>query len=596
MARPSIELLSDVTIARIAAGEVVERPASVVKELIENSLDAGADRIDVEIVDGGQRLIRVVDNGVGIAGAEQLALAFTQHATSKLRASEELEAVGTLGFRGEALASIASVSQVTAISRTADGTGHRLRVDNGIRIGLEPFGAPSGTSITVENLFNAVPARRKFLRQASSEAAQIHDLVARYALAFSDRSLSLRSNQREVFRSMGGGDLAAALVAVLGADAAAAMLPAETTRDTLEPPAGPLRVSGFVSPPHLHRATRRYVVLLVNGRPIQDPRLQHAILEAYHTLIPKGRFPLVALRVELPPAGVDVNVHPAKAEVRFRDARSVYGAIQQAVRAALVGNIPIAPAGRLSLGDPLPHLDPGRSFGTARDDARVWEPARPSWSRSAAIAESETPSYAVVDEEATSPSVIGLPALRLIGQLARAYLLAEGPDGLYLIDQHAAHERVMYERMMARSAPPASQNLLSPLAVNVTAAQAAQVESHSELLRSLGLNLEPFGPTAILVRALPEVLAVAEDPSQLVLGLIDLLETGDRPVEEALEARLVRAVCKRASVKAGQALSLPEMRRLLDDLETCAVPRTCPHGRPTVIHVNLARIGQLFGR
>jgi len=600
MARPTIELLNDLTIARIAAGEVVERPASVVKELIENSLDAGARRIDVEIVDGGQRLIRVVDDGGGIADAEQLALAFAQHATSKLRAAEELESVATLGFRGEALASIASVSQVTAVSRTAEGSGHRLRIDNGVQVALEPTGAPGGTSITVENLFNAVPARRKFLRQASTEAAQIHDLVARYALAFPDRSFSLRSNQREVFRSMGGGDLASALAAVLGPDAAASLLPAETRRDAIAPPSGPLRVTGFISPPFLHRATRRYVVLMVNGRPIQDPRLQHAVLEAYHTLIPKGRFPLVALRIELPAAGVDVNVHPAKTEVRFRDARLVYGAVQQAVREALLGDLPIAPAGRLSLGDPLPHLDLGRSPGAKREEARVWERTRPSWSRPTGIAEPEMAHYVLPESGASptaaSPASTALPALRLIGQLARAYVLAEGPDGLYLVDQHAAHERIQYERMMARSAPMAGQTLLAPLALNITAAQAAQVETHSALLRSLGLDLEAFGPTAVLVRSLPEVLAEGEDPAEVVHLLIDLLDSGDNPVDEALEARLVRAVCKRASVKAGQSLSLPELRRLLDDLEACAVPRTCPHGRPTVIHVSLARIDQLFGR
>jgi len=597
MARPPIQLLDDVTIARIAAGEVIERPSSVVKELIENSLDAGADRVDVAIVDGGQRLMRVVDNGSGIPDAEQLVLAFAQHATSKLRASEDLEVVSSLGFRGEALASIASVSQVTAISCAVDGIGHRLRIDNGVTIELTPFGAPTGTSVTVENLFNAVPARRKFLRQASTEAAQIHDLIARYALAFPDRAFSLRSNDREVFRSLGGGGLETALSAVVGADAAAAMLPAEADRD-LPPPSGPLRVTGFVSPPHQHRATRRYVVLLVNGRPIQDARLQHAILDAYHTLIPKGRYPLVVLRVDLPPSGVDVNVHPAKAEVRFRDARSVYGALQQAVRAALLERSPIAPAGPLFASEAVSPSIGDRQLPSRRSGAGSWPLSRPFRDRPAAIAEGQTKPYAA--DAAVSPGLSGntvaLPALRLIGQLARAYILAEGPDGLYLIDQHAAHERVMYERFMSREAPLASQSLLAPLAIPVTPAQAALVEAQARLLAGLGLQLEPFGPTAVLIRALPEVLAGVEDPQQIVHSLLDLLDDDERPVADAIEARLLRAVCKRASVKAGQTLSLPEMRRLLDDLEACQVPRTCPHGRPTVISIGQSRIDQLFGR
>lgn len=595
MASPPIQLLDHVTIARISAGEVIERPASVVKELLENSLDAGATRIEVEIQDGGQRLIRVADNGAGIPDADQMVLAFAQHATSKLRDSEDLVAVGTLGFRGEALASVASVSQVTAVSRPADGTGHRLRIDNGMTVELSPHGAPVGTTITVENLFNAVPARRKFLRQASTETALIHDLVARYALAFPERAFSLRSNEREVFRSHGGGGLEAALVAVLGAEAAAVMLPAATERLDLPAPSGPLRVAGFVSPPHQHRATRRYVVLLVNGRPIQDPRLQHAILEAYHTMIPKGRYPLVVLRVDLPPSGVDVNVHPAKAEVRFRDARSVYGALQHAVRAALQERAPIAPAGRLFAGEFAPTLAhrPNERWSAG---ATGWTPTTPTArQRLPAISERAVGPYEAPPVAATGGAV-ALPALRLIGQLARAYILAEGPDGLYLIDQHAAHERVMYERMMARTVPLASQNLLAPLAIPVTPAQAALVEAHARLLTELGLVLEPFGPAALLLRALPEVLAGGEDPQLMVQSILDLLDVGDRPVEDAIEARLVRAVCKRGSVKAGQALSLPEMRRLLDDLEACTVPRTCPHGRPTVISVSQQRIDQLFGR
>lgn len=587
LARPGIRRLDAVTIARIAAGEVIERPSSVVKELVENSLDAGARRIQVSIQEGGQRLIRVVDDGAGIRDGEQLRLAFEQHATSKLSQASDLDAVATLGFRGEALASIAAVSQVTAVSRAADGQGHRLRIDNGRLIDLAPCGAAPGTSITVENLFNAVPARRKFLRQPGTEAAQIQDLVARYALAFPDLAFELSIDGRESLRS-GGGSIAAALRAVLGAEAAAALLPAMDDRADLRPPAGPLRVEGFVSPQHLHRATKRYVVLLVNGRPIQDARLHHAIFDAYRGLIPKGRFPLALLKVSLPPEGVDVNVHPAKAEVRFRDARAVYGAVQRAVVTALGGRLPIAPAGSLDPGAEWRRPVAAGSAGPSERGFTQLPAPLP------ALGEQASAGYGVAAGSEAAP--IGLPALRLLGQLAQAYLVAEGPDGLYLVDQHAAHERIMYERMLDREGPLASQSLLAPAAVSVGAAVVAWVQERADRLQKLGILAEPFGPDSLLLRALPEVLAGAGDPGETLRTLLDLAREGGRPGEAALEERVLRAVCKRASVKAGQTLQEAEMRRLLSDLETCRQPRTCPHGRPTVILLSRARVDQLFGR
>lgn len=595
MARPGIRRLDAVTIARIAAGEVIERPASVVKELIENSLDAGATRIQVELLEGGIRLIRVTDDGHGIADAEQLRLAFEQHATSKLAAAEDLDAVGTLGFRGEALASIAAVSQVTAISKSPEGQGHRLRIDNGKLVDLAPVGAGPGTSVTVENLFNALPARRKFLRQPSTEAAQVQDLVARYALAFPALAFELRVDGRESLRS-GGGSIDGALRAVLGSEAAAALLPAEDLREDLAPPSGPLRVEGFVSPQHVHRASRRYVILMVNGRPIQDARLNHAVLAAYQGLIPKGRYPLVLLRVTLPPAAVDVNVHPAKAEVRFRDDRAVYAAVQRAVRVALAGRLPIAPAADAGFGSPGLRGAWPPAPSPRHPAAGPWSPGKISPPSTSTLGIGERSALAYPAGGTPPQSPVALPALRLLGQLSQAYLVAEGPDGLYLVDQHAAHERVMYERLLDRSGPLQSQPLLAPEAVSVGPAAVDWVQVQGEGLADLGIVVEPFGPDSLLLRALPEVLARAGDPVGLLRDLLDLAMEGGRPTQEAVADRVLRAVCKRASVKAGQLLQPAEMRRLLEDLEACRQPRTCPHGRPTVIALSRGRIDQLFGR
>lgn len=602
--RSAIQPLDDVTISRIAAGEVVERPASVVKEALENAIDAGARAIDVEIDQGGRRRIKIVDDGRGIPAAE-VELAFERHATSKLRDARDLTRVDTLGFRGEALASIAAVSQVTMITRAAgEETGSRIRIDNGRRVERVELGAPVGTSLLVEHLFAALPARLAFLRSESAESGQVTEVVTRYALARPDLRIRLVRNGRAAFSSPGGGELRDALLAVFPADAAREMI--ELPR--FETPAA--AVGGFVSPPHLHRANRKGIALFVNGRWVQDARLSFAISQAYHTLIPQRRFPLAVVRLEIPPEQVDVNVHPAKTEVRLRDGSGVFKALQRAVRAAVIGEAPVAPA---------------------EDGARAWRasPWRPRPTRpDRAIEDRDAPEYrpgsagpaagygggpaepdvgaaprleSAADVGPRQPTLApeprrALPPLRLLGQVGQAFLAAEGPDGgLYLVDQHAAHERIMYERFLARSGPMAGQALLAPAAVELGPERRALVEEHAESFARLGFELEPFGEDAVLVRALPEVVS-GPDPSALLRDVLDALDEGDRLVERAFEERLVRAVCKRATVKAGQALAPEEMRALLRDLEACASPHTCPHGRPTMLLLSREEIERRFGR
>ena len=642
MPRP-IQALDDLTIARIAAGEVVERPASVVKELVENAIDAGATDIRVELQGGGRRLIRVSDDGHGIPAAE-VALAFRKHSTSKIERASDLETVATLGFRGEALASIASVSHVTCLTRAVgEPEGTRLRIDNGRVVDRAPAGAPPGSTITVENLFNAVPARLKFLKSDRTEAGHVHDVVVRYALAHPSIRFSYRRDDREAFRSAGTGHMADALAATLGRDLASSLIGVEGQR-VADESVGTIVVRGFVSPPHVHRATRAHITLMVNGRWVQDSQLSWAVIQAYHSLLPKGRFPVAVILIALPASAVDVNVHPAKTEVRFRDRRPVFATLQRAVRAAVIDQAGVAPAELPLPGDRRgaawrvreqrrPRFDPERERGRG-PDAEDREAAvatgsgrLPGYERPAAGASSEATGARIGDEPAnwraggeaqnseaserlanpasgaplrqTDLAAAGgrrLPLLRLIGQLAQSYLLAEGPDGLYLIDQHAAHERVMYEAYMARHTELSAQSLLSPETVALPPRQIGLIEEEAETFRRLGFDIEAFGEDSALVRALPRDLAGSSDVAATVRGILDATEAGEAPIAQAFEARLVRAVCKRATVKAGQTLALAEQQRLVQDLEACESPWTCPHGRPTVTVLSAERIAQLFGR
>ncbi|MFN2250727.1 MAG: DNA mismatch repair endonuclease MutL [Anaerolineae bacterium] len=576
---PRISLLDDVTISRIAAGEVVERPASVVKELVENSIDAHAGDVRVEIQDGGARLIRVADDGHGIP-PDEVRLALERHATSKIATAADLVEVASLGFRGEALASIAAVSIVTLESRAAHhDSGTRLRVENGRAGECTSIGMGAGTTVTVEHLFEALPARRAFLRRAATEAGHVHEVVARYALAYPERRFKLVRDGRTTLEAPGSGSLADAVLSVLGLEPARQMIPIEHAQ-------GDIEVGGYVSPPHLHRATRKDIALFVNGRWVQDRQLSFAVTQAYHTLLPKGRFPIAIVQIRMPPALVDVNVHPAKTEVRFRDGRPVFAAVQRAVRAAASGQAPV------------PSVGPQHQSGTAGADRWTGAPGG-TWGGApqSRFAERLAAAQGTAEGQATfTPAVVsGLPPLRVLGQIARCYIAAEGPDGLYLIDQHAAHERVMYEELMARGDDVASQRLLEPVAVELSASQMAVVEEHRATFAALGFDTEPFGADTVLVRSLPDVL-LGGDVAESLRTIADLTAVGEAPIADAVEERLVRAVCKQATVKAGQSLSEQEMRELVRRLESTSSPRTCPHGRPTVIALSLADLEREFGR
>jgi DNA mismatch repair protein MutL len=589
----TIHALPPEVASQIAAGEVVERPASVVKELLENALDAGTKSVTIKIVSAGRTLIEVTDDGAGIP-AEELSLAVERHATSKLVSADDLFCIATLGFRGEALASIGSVSRMSITSRTPDEpAGARLRVEGGIIGGLEKVGAPVGTSVSVEELFFNVPARLKFLKQDGTERRVIDTLLTRYALAYPHVRIKLSEGDTPSLQTSGDGDRRAILASLYGVDTARQMLEVNAEE-------GDLKVSGFISPTGLTRSNRKEITFFINGRWVQDISLSSALLQAYHTLLMVGRYPLAVLFLEVPPGEVDVNVHPAKTEVRFRNPEKAFSFVLRSVRRAILAFTPV------------PQLAPQNLWGGISSQPREIDPV---WSLAHDPTNSELQnpgtgldlqgfgSISTNDTQLTTPGSFmapsnpDVPLLRLIGQIGATYLVAEGPDGLYLIDQHAAHERVLFEKLMAQHEQKAipSQALLTPVVVQLTPGMAKLLEDQLPVLHHFGFHVDPFGQNSFQVRAMPALFAKS-DPAAALRALVEDFEEDESPLQNELEAKIAGRVCKRLAVKAGQVLSPDEQRALLNDLETCASPRTCPHGRPTMIHLSVDILERQFGR
>ncbi len=584
----SIHILSDDLASKIAAGEVIERPASVVKELIENALDAGARDIRLEVRGGGQRLIRVADDGSGILSAD-VPTAFARHGTSKLETADDLFAIQTLGFRGEALPSIASVARVTLITRArADAHGTIFKVENAQTRLYQAHGAPRGSVITVEDLFHNVPARLKFLKAPGAENAHIAEMVHAYALAYPRVRFSLVADGKLVFQTAGSGALSDVLFKVYGGETARAMLEVQRVANAADADEqAAIGVYGYIAPPSIHRGNRRLQYLFVNGRWVDDRAIAHAVTEAYHTLLMVGRFPLFALNVQLPPDAVDVNVHPTKMQVRFREPNEVFRAVQRAVRRVLNENFPVP-----SIGSALSF---GGERGMTNDESKTSAALNlipPVGGQQTFSADSALNPHS----SALAPHPSALPMLRVLGQIFSTYIICEGPDGLYLVDQHAAHERVLYEKWMReREQNFAAQDLLEPLPLELPPAQFATYESERENLERAGFRLEPFGGNTILLRAVPTLLQKRE-PRAALVEILDLTDEGGNPIQAEAEARLIMSVCKGAAIKGGQTMTLEEMRALMRDLEKCVLPRTCPHGRPTMIQLNLQTLQKEFGR
>ena len=554
----------------------MERPASVVKELVENSLDAGATHITVEVQGGGIDLIHVTDDGEGIPVLD-LELALERHATSKISHESDLQSITSMGFRGEALPSIAAVSRMVLTSR-ARGTdqGAYVRVRGGIMERKGAVGCPEGTSVTVQDLFANVPARRKFLRSAAAEAGRIHTVVTQLALAHPQVRYQLVVNGKDNFASPGSGNLRDALAGVYAAETVDGLLEISAT-DTEG-----RRTWGYVSPPSVQRANRSHINFYVNRRWVQSRMLLQAVEEAYQGLLMNGRHPVVTVHVDLDPAEVDVNVHPAKREVRFHHEGALFSLVQRAVRETLIAQ------------SPVPVVDPSASAATALR----WSPAPHEENRQEQLLpwRSLIPPGEQTTAQEWPPSMpVTLPALRVLGQASGTYVIAEGPGGVYLIDQHAAHERVRYERVtqQARERQPEVQGLLEPQAVELLPAQIQTLEEWKETLASYGFQGEPFGESTYLLRGVPNGLKDAS-PDGLLGEVLDLLAQARDPAQAG--DSVAASIACHSAVRAGDMLGHEEMVALVRQLEGAESPHTCPHGRPTMLHLSANSLEREFGR
>jgi DNA mismatch repair protein MutL len=565
-----IRLLEDKVISQIAAGEVVERPASVIKELVENSLDADASQITIEIKSGGTAFIRVTDNGSGIAD-DQAEIAFQRHATSKISSLEDLQNISSLGFRGEALPSIAAVSEMQMLTaERGSSSGTLLCLEDSKVSSHETRARSPGTTITVQNLFRRVPARLKFLKSAIAEGSRISDTVSQYALAYPEVKFTLIADGKTNLRTPGTGKLKDSVGAVYGPDVARNMLEIKSEEYPGQERPGAIAVSGVVSAPNISRANRDYLSFFINRRWVSNRMLGFAVEEAYHGLLMQGKHPIAVINLRLPPELIDVNVHPSKTEIKFQDERSVFSALQRAVRTTLVKSSPVP-----EISESKPSFQtagiPFSPFSAVNRDLPKPDP-RPS-----------------NNSQAPTP-LISLPLLRLLGQIASSYIVAEGPEGLFIIDQHAAHERIQLEKIQKQRAERKIevQGLLEPTTFEIEPKQVETMKSHLGELRDLGFDIEAFGPRTFLVRAIPCILNQEDWVSAL-------RESMSNPTSDWAESLAVTLACHTA-IRAGQVLTQIEMQELIAQLERTSLPNSCPHGRPTMIQLPLSQLEKEFGR
>jgi DNA mismatch repair protein MutL len=581
----AIRVLSDTLISQIAAGEVVERPASVLKELLENSLDAGARTVSVTLAQGGIRQIRVTDDGTGIA-REDLALALARHATSKIASLDDLERVATLGFRGEALASIASVARVELTSRTAAAQhAWRIRAEGGPATAPEPAAHPAGTTVDVADLYFNTPARRKFLKTEATELAHCAEVFHRAALVRPDVTMTLRHNGR-VMAHYPASDLGTRIAAVMGDAFPESARPIETGGDEL-------RVRGYAGTPGAARASRDAQHLFVNGRFVRDKLLAHALREAYADVLHGDRHPAYVLYLEVEPAMVDVNVHPAKTEVRFRDPRGVHQFVYHAIEKALSGSAGAAVAAPLQVA----------AFGAAADTAPAARgPAPSAFQARLGIAQPVAAYNAmfaeIAERAAPAPADVEHPLGFALAQLHGIYILAQNRSGLVLVDMHAAHERILYESLKSALADRAvtAQPLLIPVTFHADALDVATVEEHRATLDRLGFDMAALSPTAIVVRGVPSMVAQGDLPALARAVLRDIREYGASQVLAEHQNELLATMACHGAVRANRPLTVPEMNALLRRMEETERADQCNHGRPTWHQLSLADLDRLFLR
>jgi DNA mismatch repair protein MutL len=597
-----IRVLPDIVANQIAAGEVIERPASVLKELVENALDAGARRLRVDLRGGGKSLVRVSDDGHGM-GRDDALLCLERHATSKIHDSADIGAIRTLGFRGEALPSIAAVSRFRLLTREADAAaGTEVDVHGGKIVAVREAGCAAGTMVEVRNLFYNLPARRRFLRSDATELGHLHHVFLLHAIARPALGWSLTQDERVVHDLPPAGEgarddpalLLARVKALYGGQLASQLVPVEMDRDVV-------RIRGLTGKPGLSRSNRSELHCFVNRRPVDSRALYYGLVEGYHNALMRGRYPVCFLFLEIDPELVDVNIHPAKREVRFREDARIQGLVIEAVRRALghpTGSAPqplamgLGPTPPSASPSPPPFLQPSL-------------PSAPQASAPSASAHPPTPSPPQVPSSPlphvfppSSPSSSPSHDVSILGVVANLYVVAVDAEGLLLVDQHAAHERVLYEQMMGRldrDAAP-SQRLLLPQTVELPPRDAAELRGQIPLLERMGFGIAEFGDRSFIVDALPPFLGVEAVP-QLLRSLVDDLGGAGAAVNRArfAEETVAKTVCHHA-VKANDALRAEELARLIRDLRACENPLTCPHGRPTMLRLSLGELERRFGR
>lgn len=589
-----VRRLPDALVDQIAAGEVVERPASVVKELIENSVDAGARRVRVEVQDGGAALIVVTDDGSGMS-PEDARLALERHATSKLGSIDDLHQIHSFGFRGEALPAIASVSTLRLRTRQRGREeGFEIRVVGGELVDARAAAGAEGTRIEVADLFGNVPARRKFLKSATTEWGHIGDWLARAALALPRIHFDVRRDGKSAFTWPSVENPLDRVAAVLSERDAAALVAAERVQ-------GDIILHAYVSSPDVHRATTAGIHLFVNGRPVRDRLMRHALLQVYRDLLPRGRFPTALLFLGIPASAVDVNVHPAKWEVRFDDPQAIHHVVTATVRDAIGGRGWLGEAGHPNAGV-MPAGQPDRIHESTASD---WIFAGQGGAEAKFPPRSELQGELPGEVPGLAARPFRLGDLRLLGQLLGTYLLLEEKGGLLLVDQHAAHERVLYERLRAAwlAGGVERQGLLVPTTVELEAAALTALVEHGEVIEALGFEVESFGERTLAIRAVPALLA-ERDPIGLLRGLADELRSGAelgalvRPGTRIVEGadRLFATMACHSARRAGEVLDPREQRALLESVDAIPWAPSCPHGRPVAVPITLSEIERRFGR
>jgi DNA mismatch repair protein MutL len=649
-----IHVLSEQVANKIAAGEVVERPASVLKELLENSLDAGAKRIRVQVEGGGKKLIQITDDGCGMVRDDAL-LAFERHATSKIRNADDLLSIATLGFRGEALPSIASVSRLRLETRAPEeASGTVVEVNGGKMAKVDEAGLPAGTSISVRDLFYCVPARRKFLRSESTELSQIASLVTHYALAHPDMHFELHSATNAMLIAAPVASYRERVYQIFGRETLdqliplAAMLPLARVGLPQPPPwarrddddpvegdrattPGELKVHGFVSKPEIQKLNRNSIFVFVNGRLIRDKLIQHALMEAYRNILPPTVFPVVLLFLEMPLAEVDVNVHPSKVEVRFRQGSFVHDFVRDSVRAALMKARPVPQFTTEISANPTAsaHLSPtlatearvghpsqryeGQAVGFALSAPEVGAmPGRLDFQGgfevegNAAVAVARFPRQTFVPDNNCSPVLTEEPAeevaplatLKPVGQVRDSFILATSAEGLWIIDQHVAHERVLFEKILKQRAVAEveTQRLLMPIIIELTPAQQAIFAEICDELQVNGFDAEPFGSRTIAVKTAPGGVQTA-DVERMLHELLDQLQREEQQINlEKVRARIAASIACHAAIKINTPLTQDKMEWLLRELAKTECPMSCPHGRPVVLRYSVTDIQKAFKR